>query len=1071
MFLYPNLTSSLSIRPSFQAELQKLLSLLLISSLLLFYFRLPSLYSAKYALPPIPSKAAITNFKSSTLDQASKAKITENFGKIPLSFEANRGQADNSVKFISRGSGYTLFLTGTEAIFNLSKNKDSSSVVRMQLQGAQLNPQISGVDELQGKSNYFIGSDQAKWETNVSTFGKVKYDSVYPGVDLVYYGNQGQLEYDFTVKPAADPSNIALAFSGADKLEISNEGNILLHLGGDVITLKKPVLYQDINGGRQEVSGNFILSGDKTVKFNIGNYNSNYELVIDPVLEYSTYLGGSLSDGAVSIAVDTAGNAYITGSAHSLNFPTTNPYQGSHAPGTPQDIFISKLNPAGNGLIYSTYLGGTGEDVGLGIQIDLSGNAYVTGYTGSADFPTTNPFQSTLLGQFDIFVTKLSASGSTLLYSTYLGGSGVEYEGDSGDKIAVDALGNAYVVGSTRSVDFPIVGGFQALYSGQTDAFVAKISSSGTSLIYSTYLGGVNMDEGVGIAIDMSSYIYVTGRTEGNFPIINAIQASRGGLFDAFVTKIDPAISNPVYSTYIGGSNNEKGLSIAVDSASNVYITGDTQSMNFPTANALQSSFGGGSHDAFVTKLNSAGTAFVYSTYLGGSNGIDQGTGIDVDGAGHAIVAGWTDSVDFPTTNPIQASNHGSNDVFVTKLNPSGSAFEYSTYMGGSTTDAAIDVAVDSSGNVYVTGLTQSGNFPTINAFQSVKPGVVGNNSGFIFKISDNQPPTVDAGGAYNVNEGSSVQVFATGNDPENGPLIYAWDLDNNGSFETPGQSATFSAVGLDGPSSYTIAVRVTDDGSLTATDTATVNIVNVAPSLGTITAPIDPIPVNTTILTSASFTDTGTPDTHTAIWDWGNGTSPGLVNQVLDTVTGTHTYTTPGVYTLKLSVTDDDGGFGESLYQFVVVYDNSASGGFVTGAGSIDSPLGAYTANPSLTGIARFGFISKYQPGATVPTGDTQFRFQVAQFTFSSTSYDWLVVAGAQAKYKGVGTVNGSGNYGFLLSGTDGVVNGGGGVDKFRIKIWDRDNNDTVVYDNQLGAGESADPTTAITGGNIIIH
>src|SRR3989344_758838 len=336
--------------------------------------------------------------------------------------------------------------------------------------------------------------------------------------------------------------------------------------------------------------------------------------------------------------------------------------------------------------------------------------------------------------------------------------------------------------------------------------------------------------------------------------------------------------------------------------------------------------------------------------------------------------------------------------------------------------------------------------------------------------VFPNITPSVDADGPYEVNEGETVQVAATGSDPENGPLTYAWDLDNNGTFEILGQTVTFSATNLDGPDSKIITVQVTDDGNLTAIDQTIVNITNVTPTVGPITAPTDPILVNTQINTNVSFTDPGVPDTHTGVWEWGdNLTSAGTVDQQNDTVTGSHTYTIPGVYEVKVNIADDDEGIGESIYQFIVVYDNSASGGFVTGAGVIDSPVGSYVPNSSLTGIAKFGFVSKYQPGASTPTGNTQFKFQAADFTFTSTVYQWLVVAGAQAKFKGDGTVNGSGSYGFQLSAIDGSINGGGGVDKFRIKIWDENNNDQVVYDNNLGSNDNSDPTTELTGGNIV--
>ena len=361
-------------------------------------------------------------------------------------------------------------------------------------------------------------------------------------------------------------------------------------------------------------------------------------------------------------------------------------------------------------------------------------------------------------------------------------------------------------------------------------------------------------------------------------------------------------------------------------------------------------------------------------------------------------------------------------------------------------------MSIHSSGNLYIADVKND----RIRKVSNVAPPT-------------NQPPVADAGGPYSVNEGGSVTVASTGSDPDDDPITFAWDLDNNGTFETSGQSVSFSAAGLDGPSTQTIAVQVTDDGGLSATDQATVNVQNVAPSAGTITAPVDPVQVGTEISAGASFIDPGTPDTHTAVWDWGDeSTSTGTVDQENDTVSGTHTYTAAGVYTVTLTVTDDDGDAGESIFQFVVVYDPSA--GFVTGGGWIDSPAGAYTADPSLTGKANFGFVSKYKKGQSTPTGQTQFKFKTGDLNFHSTEYDWLVVAGPHAKYKGSGTINGSGDYRFMVTATDGEVNGGGGVDKFRMKIWEAATED-VVYDNQQGDAEDADATDAIEGGSIVIH
>ncbi len=399
---------------------------------------------------------------------ANKPQVVENYGKLPLSFEANHGQTDNRVDFLSRGSGYTLFLTPTEAVLALRKpaasevgaaaevskvesNPDTEeAVLRMKLVGANPSPQVSGLEELPGKSNYFLGNDPSKWRTNVPQYAKVQYEDVYPGVDLVYYGNQRELEYDLVVAPWANPEAIHLAFEGEDKLEIDAQGDLVLDSDGGQVRLQKPLVYQQVDGVRQQVAGAYVLKGRHHVGFQVAAYDAGQPLIIDPVLSYSTYLGGIGTDSGVGIAVDTAGNAYVTGQTDSTDFPTASPVQP--ALGGERDAFVTKLNAAGNALVYSTYLGGSGEDSGLGIAVDASGNAYVMGQTGSTDFPTASPIQAAHGGGLtDAIVTKLNAAGSALVYSTYLGGSA----NDLGGGIAVDASGNAYVTGFTGSTDFP----------------------------------------------------------------------------------------------------------------------------------------------------------------------------------------------------------------------------------------------------------------------------------------------------------------------------------------------------------------------------------------------------------------------------------------------------------------------------------------------------------------------------------------------------------------------------------------------------------------------------------------
>ncbi len=683
---------------------------------------------------------------SSAAAAATDARISESYGKLPLQFEANRGQTQKDVQFLSRGAGYSLYLTGNEAVLVLAKlgpdaKRDAPAVserrdakvqakpvaLRMSLVDAARKPQVSGIDELPGKANYFIGNDQSKWRTNIPTYAKVRYGEVYPGIDLVYYGNQRQLEYDFIVTPGADPKKIVLGFKGAEKLEIDAQGDLVLHAGGGAIHQKKPVIYQESGGIRTEIEGGYVLKGANRVGFKLAAYDSSRPLVIDPVLSYSSYLGGRNGEAGIGIAVDAAGNAYIVGATTHGGFPTTS---GAFQPAERGvgNAFVAKVDPTGSALVYSTYLGGTNggpfspADVGLAIAVDSAGNAYLTGRAGSPDFPTTaGAFQTARGGGSDAFVTKLNPAGSALVYSTRVGGIG----DDQASGIAVDANGNAYVVGATSSTNFPTTAGaFQTAFAGgASDAFVTKLNSSGSALVYSTYLGAGG-DDGqfdVGIAVDAGGNAYVTGGTSSaNFPTTaGAFQTTfAGGGLDAFVTKLDPTGAALVYSTYLGGSGADSQFNgaIAVDKSGNAYVTGSTSSSNFPTTvGAFQPVYGGGPSDAFVTKLDAAGAALVYSTYLGGSgDDFRFGGGIAVDTSGNAYVTGSTNSSDFPTTPGAFQPTYGGrvSNAFVTKLNPAGTGLAYSSFLGGEE-DRGFDIAVDAAGNAYVTGETFSENFPT----------------------------------------------------------------------------------------------------------------------------------------------------------------------------------------------------------------------------------------------------------------------------------------------------------------------------------------------------------------------
>jgi hypothetical protein len=666
-------------------------------------------------------------------------------------------------------SAYSLFLTEDEAVLTLSGGKANTDkakvavkahtspsgvdvpkadgVLRMRLRNANAAAKVTGLDELPGTSNYFIGNDPAKWRTNVPVYSKVKYEGIYSGIDLVYYGNQQQLEYDFIVAPGADPRRIAFDIHGAKRIRQDERGELIFKVGEEEIRWHKPVVYQERSGNRLEIAARYAITNKNQVRFEVAKYDAGRPLYIDPLI-YSTYLGGKNNDVGLGITVDSAGNAYITGYTESTDFPTMNPSQSANGGGW--DAFVTKINAAGSALVYSTYLGGTNADKGCGIVVDSAGNAYVTGFTWSTNFPTKNPLQPTFGGgNYDAFVAKINSSGSALVYSTYLGGSGY----DSGQGIAVDSAGNVYVTGGSTSTDFPTTpAAFQTVCNGGSgcnnygDTFVSKINPSGSALVYSTFLGGNDSDWGFGIALDISGNAYITGYTLSiDFPVTpGAFQTSFGGggrLYDAFITEINPEGSALVYSTYLGGSNADGGFGIAVNSSGNAYVTGFTRSTDFPTTlGAFQTQFGGGGGDgdAFVAKLNPAGSALVYSSYLGGS-GAEDGYGITVDSAGNAYVTGVTGSTDFPTVSPLKKTlKSGDMDAFVTEVKPTGTGLFYSTYLGGRGDDSGQGIAVDSAGNVYVTGDTIAQNFPTKNPLQITSGG---NSDAFVTKL-DVKPNT-----------------------------------------------------------------------------------------------------------------------------------------------------------------------------------------------------------------------------------------------------------------------------------------------------------------------------------------
>ncbi len=876
-----------------------------------------------HALPLYAASPA----QSGTLHPASslqKAQLL--YERLPLVFEANRGQTDPQVKYLAHGSGYGLFLTNHGAVLTLH-SAQQASIVRMGWGGANPGAMASGVEELPGKSNYMIGNDPAKWHSNVPLFARVRYANVYPGIDLVFYGRQGQLEYDFQVARGADPAKISLDFSASGPLMLTHGGDLTLKTSAGKVLLHAPQVYQEGDGAKHAVAAHFVVH-DKKVGFALGPYDHSRALIIDPVISYSTFLGGSGDEacstisgtgapvpGCPAIAVDPASNIYIAGSTTSTDFPTTaTPLQAALA-GT-ANVFVTKINPAATGnaqLVFSTYLGGDGKDLPAGVAVGQGSTVVIAGTTSSSNFPAANGFQTAPVSAGNhVFVTELDSNGTGPLYSTYLSSSGT----DTASGLALDRNGNAYVLGITNAPagDFPTTtNAFQTKSLATQQFFVSKIALSplitGTSsLAYSTFFGGGNPSTGVvtggGIAIDTTNNIYITGGTNfintqnsgqtilgtGNdFPILNAAQVcldtpvnpssgcpSTGvTATDAFIAKINPsspAGAQLVYSTYIGGSGADVGYGIAVDTGGIAYITGSTTSTDIPipsgvtpfqncldtfpnpaapiTCNTALTNM-----DAFVAKFTNPAlitgtptpTALQFFTYLGGS-GDDVGTAIAVDATGGANVTGWTKSADFPAQNALQGTFGGGTDAFLAHIDTTGTGntaqVDASSFLGGSGNDAGTSIALDPFGNVNLAGETASANFSTTT--NAVQTALKGPSDIFVASLA----PVINLG----VTETVSPTPVGVGNQ-----VGFSYTITNNGNDFVSGinftdifgnSNPTFSSATAPGGCSSIVSAG-TGGGSGTVTVTCAVG--SLAPNTSAL------VTVNMTPNSAGTFSDNGT--------------------------------------------------------------------------------------------------------------------------------------------------------------------------------------------------------------------
>jgi hypothetical protein len=740
-----------------------------------------------------PTERQASGTRASGIQKApSQGAVLAAFSKLPLSFEPNLGQTDRRVSYLARGTGYAAFLSANETTIRLeaapgdiarrgdpvlgtpnaaTAKRTASAVVHIALAGSNPESKAEGLDPLPGRSNYLIGNDPAKWHRNVPQFAALNYTEVYAGVDLRYHGNQRQLESDYVVAPGADAHQIGLRITGAKQVTLNPSGDLVLSTAAGELTLRHPRAFQQLRDGIQPVAATYVQNGE-LVRIHLGAYDRSQPLIIDPVLAYSTYLGGTLNQFLSGIAVDTSGSAYVTGSTSSTDFPTTTGVLQTSPKNSTDTAFVTKLNASGTGLVYSTLIGGSGAqgDSASAIAVDSLGDAYIVGTSSSTDFPTTSAtaYQTVNKGGGGFFA-ELAPTGASLMYSTYLSGSGK----DRLQAVAVDVAGNAYITGATTSTDFPIVAGtaIQTTNNAATTqtgtALVSRIDPTKVgvgSLVYSTFIGGSKGESGLGVAVDVGANAYITGNTlSTDFPMHSSnagfqttLKNTTGG--NAFVARIDTTQPNLlVYSTFLGGGANgsgsspgEVGTGIALGPSGNAYMVGYSYATDYPLVGALDSVSNTPNQKAVVSRIDttkSGVASLVYSTYFGGTKislsgpgpGVDLGFGIAVDPVGNMYLAGTTRSVDFPVTpGAPQPAIVGTQNAFVAELNPTGSAVLFGTFLGGSI-EAANSIALDHStpANAYVAGVT-GGNFPTTaGAFQTVDH-VTGtnNNDGFVGKLS-----------------------------------------------------------------------------------------------------------------------------------------------------------------------------------------------------------------------------------------------------------------------------------------------------------------------------------------------
>lgn len=724
---------------------------------------------------------------------------------IPLAFERNLGQSDPAVDFVSRGRGYTLFITPREAVLRV---RDAETPIRLRWLGGSTSAQFRTDERLGGARHVLHGADASTWRRHIPAYARVTYAEIYPGIDLVYYGARGELEYDWVLAPGADPARIRMEVGGVDQVMIDERGALRLRVAGHALSLPAPRIYQDTPAGRRAIAGGYTLRDGHQVGFWLGEYDTRRPLVIDPVLVYGSYLGGAGAERAGRIAVDGAGNVYLAGETASSDFPAS----GGAAQNTSRggsDAFVAKFDNSG-ALVYVTYLGGAGTDRGKALAVDGGGAVYVAGTTDSLDFPLNNPEQASYGGSIDAFVAKLSPDGANLIYSTYLGGG----EQESANAVVVDGTGAAYVAGGTLSLNFPVTTGavqprFQSIANDkgvvEADAYITKFGADGATLVYSTYLGGRDGESVFDLALAAGGELVAVGGTKSvNFPVTpTPVRGEFGGFpEDGFITRLSADGGTLRYSSFFGGNAWDSAQAVSVDGAGNVYLAGVTASGDFPiTGAAAQMRYGGGRSDGFVAKINAAGDTVLYASYLGGAD-VDQVNGIALATDDALLAVGETSSADFPLVRALQSSRLGGRDAFFACINSVGTAFDWSSYWGGGGDDSAKAVARDGAGRMHVAGVSTSSDFPVINGAQMHAGGL---DDAFLIGLDEG-----DAG----------ADVYVTLQDrldptPLSSEVIYDITLGNHGP-----QTALGVSVRADLADSFLFGSAVSSQGGCTTAGT-----------------------------------------------------------------------------------------------------------------------------------------------------------------------------------------------------------------------------------------------------------